>query len=121
MTQVERKQKARKIAYNVRRYVEQAVGEMGYQIVEEGKAWDPRVEAARKDFTSMRSSRDVAGSLSDWLFNDPTTVNDLAGDRLYDVMRNYGLSVDSQEDWEACVNELGSVMRHITFDLRFVA
>ena len=62
------------------RYVETAVGEIGYD------------EYAQQDFPSLMKKakrlriQDVGGWLADQLYNDSGTVSDLMGDQLYELI-----------------------------------
>jgi hypothetical protein len=44
--------------------------------------------------------RDIKGWLADELYNDRTTVRDLVGDRLYDLLRSLGEDPLDKETWE---------------------
>ena len=40
-------------------------------------------------------------------------VESLAGDRIYDLMRQHGLNPKSKEDWDACVTEFKAFVPHV--------
>ena len=101
------KNTARDIAYDVKSYVEIAVGEMGYDeyLQEEYK---PRIKEAK-----CSGVRDIGGWLADELYNDAGTVNDLSGDNIYSQCAMRGIKVDD-DVFKTIVTELQSMMSHVT-------
>lgn len=77
----------REVVNEVRSHVETACGEMASDMVSPSSGfldntWAKRIKAAKR-----KGVRDIQGWLADELFNDPATVADLMGDRIYDATR----------------------------------
>ena len=98
---------ARNVARSAVSYVEEAVGEMGYDRFTQ-EEYSEEIKQAKK-----RGVRDIGGWLADELYNDAGLVEDLAGDRMYGLMRQHGLNPDSKEDWDACVAEFKALVPHV--------
>ena len=103
------KNTARDIAYDVKSYVETAVGEMGYDeyLQEEYKS---RIKEAKR-----HGVRDIGGWLADELYNDAGTVNDLSGDNIYSQCAMRGIQVDD-DVFKTVATELQSLMHHVKID-----
>jgi hypothetical protein len=74
------------IARNVRSHVETAVGEIAHDMLSPGSGflddkWKKRVAKARKE-----GCQDICGWLADELYNDPDTLTDLMGDKIYEAV-----------------------------------
>lgn len=73
------------IANEVHSYLAEAVGDMAADMVNPSSGffdeiWDRRIKAARR-----KGVRDIQGWLADELYNDPDTIADLAGDKIYEA------------------------------------
>jgi len=114
-------QLANEVAWSVDNYVQTACGEMGYQIADEGEAWEDDLNQELQRLKG-RGVRDLGGALADFMYNDAGTVGDLAGDNLYEAMRRKGLDVNNKEHWDACVTAFKGCVPHVAskLDLRFV-
>jgi hypothetical protein len=109
-------QLANEVAWNVDSYVQTACGEMGYQIADEGEAWEDDLNRELQRLKS-RGVRDLGGALADFMYNDAGTVEDLAGDNLYEVMGRKGLDVNNKEHWDACVTAFKKCVPHVASKL----
>jgi hypothetical protein len=74
-----------KIAREVRSHLETAVGEVASDMLSPGSGflddkWKKRINKAKKN-----GCRDIMGWLADELFNDPDTISDFMGDRIYEA------------------------------------
>ena len=74
-----------KVANDIRGFVETAVGEIASDMLSPDsgfldEAWEKRVKKAKKN-----GVRDILGWLADELYNDPDTLSDLMGDRIYEA------------------------------------
>lgn len=98
---------AQNVARAAARYVEDAVGEMGYDKWVQDEHSE-KIAAAKK-----QGVRDIGGWLADEFYNDAGVVEDLAGDRMYDLMRQHGLNPNRKEDWDACVTEFKALVPHV--------
>ena len=78
------KEKAREIY----QHVETALGEVGEESAQEfidtGNHWDDKAVAFFKD-AKKRGVSDLGGAYADHMYNDPDTVSDLMGDKIYDA------------------------------------
>lgn len=88
-------------------YVEEAVSEMGYD------KWFQDEHSEKIAAAKKQGVRDIGGWLADELYNDAEIVESLAGDRIYDLMRQHGLNPKSKEDWDACVTEFKAFVPHV--------
>lgn len=98
-------------------YVQIAVGEMGYSEYIQDE-WSAEISRAKS-----RGVTDVGGWLADELYNDVGTVQDLAGDRMYNSMRQFGLDVKNKDDWDAVAAKVKSMLSHVgsKIDLSYIA
>ena len=90
-------------------YVQNAVGEMGYdEFMQE--------EYASKIKKAKRSGvRDIGGWLADELYNDAETVNDIVGDQLCNLISNkYGEDPMDKAVWAKHIAEVNKLMPHVT-------
>lgn len=76
-----------KISSEIRSHLETAVGEMAHDMMKLGSGylddkWIKKIKAAKK-----RGVTDIEGWLGDALFNDAGTLQDLMGDRIYDLCK----------------------------------
>lgn len=95
--------------YDIVNYVQTAVGEMGYcEYTQEDYA--DRIKEAKR-----QGVRDIGGWLADELYNDATTVNDLVGDQLYDlIISKYGEDPMNPDVWSKHLTEVNKLMPHVT-------
>ena len=107
---------AEDIAYEVKSYVETAVGEMGHQFESiDDLEWNfPRIHANLKGMKPK--PWDWKGWLSDELYNDARLVQDLAGDRIYDLMSQKGLKPSDNATFQAYAKVVASYFTHVTLD-----
>jgi len=97
--------------YDIVNYVQEAVGEMAYD------------DYAQDDFPALFKKakrlgvRDILGWLADELYNDSSTVNDLAGDKLFDLISSkYGEDPMDKAVWSKHIAELNKLMPHVTLN-----
>lgn len=95
--------------YDIVNYVQVACGEMAYD------------EYAQDNFPKLfkkakrQGVRDIGGWLADELYNDSDTVNDLAGDMLFDLISSkYGEDPMNKAVWSKHIAELNKLMPHVT-------
>ena len=95
--------------HDIVNYVQTAVGEMGYD------------EYTREEFPELIKKakrlgvRDIGGWLADELYNDSDTVNDLAGDKLFELIGSkYGEDPMDKAVWSKHIAELNKLMPHVT-------
>ncbi len=97
---------------SIRSFVETAVGEMAYEAQQPYSGFEDlhdRIQAKRK-----RGVHDPAGAVADELFNEASTVADLSGDRLFDLVHGtWGTSYADNATWNAAVEVLGDSMPHV--------
>ncbi|HCX24597.1 MAG: hypothetical protein CMB80_03590 [Flammeovirgaceae bacterium] len=96
----------------LRSYVEEAVGEMAYMAEDPYSGFDDlhtRIKKLRR-----AGVRDAAGALGDELFNESSTVSDLVGDRLYDLVHGtWNVPYENKALWNEAVNVCAGSMPHV--------
>ena len=89
-------------------YVQIAVGEMGYdEFMQEEYA--SKIKKAKRN-----GVRDIGGWLSDELYNDAGTINDLVSDKLHDLIyAKYNEDPMNKEVWSKHIAEVNKLMPHV--------
>jgi hypothetical protein len=109
------------VAWAVDGYVQTACGELGYEAANDGEAFDEDLDRQLRRL-KRQGVRDIGGALADYLYSDPRTVQDLAGDRLYEVMVQSGLDPQVKAHWNACADAFKKCVPHVgdKLDLGFI-
>ena len=111
---------AQDITSTVNDYVQTALGEMGYQFedIDDLKYDFPKIYKRLKAM-GRNKPRDWQGWLADELYNDPTMVKDLAGDRIYDELYKAGVDTTDRKVFLAYARIVAASFSHLpglTFD-----
>jgi hypothetical protein len=104
------------VARSVDGYVQTACGELGYEVAADGEAFDENLDRQLRRL-KRQGVRDIGGALADYLYSDPQTVEDLAGERLYEVMGQSGLDPQVKAHWNACADAFKKCVPHVSDDL----
>ena len=95
--------------HDIVNYVQTAVGEMAYEEYIQDDFPDYFKKAKRLGV------RDVRGWLADEFYNDSDIVNDLAGDKLFELISSkYGEDPMDKAVWSKHITELNKLMTHVT-------
>lgn len=95
-------------------FAQTACGEMSMQAMDDPSYYGKKIESLIKKM--KRNGGDVQGALADHFYSDPSTMADLLGDRLYDLLSGKGWKYEDAATWNTALRVLCDEYKHTTME-----